>query len=439
MKKLLHFFLAFCFVCAMVSSCTSKPEEAKSPAASAPPPSVDVVEIKGQTVDIYRDVPAQTFARNKVDVRGRVDGYIEKWLFRPGQNVTKGQALYVLDRRPYIAQLAEAKGKYKQTLADAQYAQQQVSLAEAKANLASAQSTLLKTKQDFGRAKELVDQGAISRSEYDAAVANMATAQANVKARTAAVQQAQVTTETQIDSANAKVAAAKAEVESADLNVRYSTITAPVSGLIGDSNIPVGGLVSATSQQPLTTIVPLDPLWVRFKVSESQYLNYRRTHKGAPPSLDMYLADGSKFPHPGTVSNTLNEIDRRTGTLEIQASFPNPEKTVLPGQFARVRYVRDHLTNAITVPIKAVQQTQNLTTVFIVSPDNKAQSRVIKLGPRVGEVFVVEDGLQLHDRVIVEGLLAVRPGMLVNPNIQAQKMATTSKTQKTATTSQAVH
>lgn len=404
-----------------LAGCAPKPQAAAGPpGANAPPPTVDVIKLVGETVDIYRDVPAQTYARDKVDVRGRVDGYIEKWLFRPGQTVKAGQALYILDLRPYQAKLAEAKGELNEAKANVSFAEQQVSLAEAQANLANAQSAVIKARQDYGRIKELVEEGAVSKQDFDTATANLTSAQATVKARAAAVQQAKVTTSTQIDSAHAKVQAQKAEVDSAALNVRYSTITAPISGVIGESQIPVGGLVTATSPTPLTTIVPLDPLWVRFKVTESQYLNYKRNHKGAAPVLEMFLADGTKFPHAGKVANTLNEVDKRTGTLEVQAEFPNPEKSVLPGQFARVKYVREHLADTITVPVKAVQQTQSLTSVLVTNSKNEVESRVVKLGQRVGEKFIVLSGLKAGEYIIVEGQMAVRPGMKVNPVVKSE-------------------
>lgn len=411
-----------------LASCSEKTETAGKTAAEPPPARVDVIRVTGEPVAIYRDVPAQTYARDKVDVRGRVDGYIEKWLFKPGQTVKEGQPLYVLDLRPYQAQLSEAKGKLEEVRAQADFAKQQVSLQEAQANLAKARSALLKATQDYQRYKNLVEEGAVSRQDFDTATANLTSAQATERALAAAVQQAKVSTKTQIESSQAKVEAQKAIVEQARLNVRYSTIKAPISGLIGESKIPVGGLVSATSTSPLTTIVPLDPIWVRFKVTEAQYLNYKSKHRGAPPPLEMYLADGTKFPYTGKVSNTLNEVDQRTGTLEIQAQFPNPNKAVLPGQFARVRYVRENLPNALTVPVKAVQQTQSQTSVFVVDDENKAESRVVKLGPRVGEKFVVEEGLKEGEKLVVEGLMAIRPGSKVIPNVLGPS-ATASKPQ----------
>ena len=208
----------------------------------------------------------------------------------------------------------------------------------------------------------------------------------------------------------------KAAVETAELNLQYGTIRANIDGRVGESLIPVGGLVTPSSAQPLTTIVPLDPIWVRFKVTESEYLGWmQRGEKklGGQFPVSLVLADNREFPQKGRVENTLNQVDPKTGTLELQASFPNPARKILPGQFGRVRVQIDERKAAITVPQRAVQQLQNLQTVYTVGPDNKVQSRPIRTGARVGELWVVEEGLQPGDRVIVEGQLRVRPGVLV--------------------------
>jgi membrane fusion protein (multidrug efflux system) len=204
-------------------------------------------------------------------------------------------------------------------------------------------------------------------------------------------------------------------LQTASLNLQYGNITAPISGLIGDTLVPVGGLVTPGAQQPLSTIVPLDPIWVRFKVSESQYLALKNAPPQKAPALHLTLADNTVFPQTGTIANALNQVDARTGTLEIQAEFPNPQHKLLPGQFGRVRYVIDRRSGVLLVPQRAVQQNQSIQSVFVVGADNKVQARPVKTGPRVGEAWIIESGLQAGDRVIVEGLLSARPGIAVNP------------------------
>jgi membrane fusion protein (multidrug efflux system) len=371
-----------------------------------------VTEVAAADVPIYTEYPAETYARNMVEVRGRVEGYIEKWLFKPGDEVREGQPLYVLDLRPYEAAVQQAAGNLKQTEADLDYARQQVSLLQAQANLAVAQANLLKAQQDYDRLKPLVEQDAAAKQDLETATAALRAGEANVRASQASVDQARIQTATQIHSTEGKVDAQRGLVAAANLNVQYGIILAPIAGLVGDTLVPVGGLVTPNAAQPLTTIVPLDPMWVRFKIGESQYLAYkRRLHDRAP--LELLLADETTFPQRGQIENTVNQVDPKTGTLELQASFPNPQHTLLPGQFGRVRFQTEDRKNAILVPQRAVQQIQSLQTVFVVGPDNIAQARPITTGDRSGESWIVTQGLQPGDRVVVEGQLRLRPGMLV--------------------------
>jgi membrane fusion protein (multidrug efflux system) len=404
----------------ILAGCSTKAQpQAQGPAA----PAVQVIKTAPSDADIYTEYPAQTYARDMVDVRCRVEGYIEKWLFRPGQEVQAGQALYVLDLRPFVAQVQQAQGNLRQSEADLDFARRQVSLLQAEANLAVAQSNLVKAQQDYERLKPLVEQDAAAKQDLDAATAALRSAEASVRANQATVEQTRITTDTQVHSTEGKVTAQRGALETADLNLQYGTIKAPISGLIGDTLVPVGGLVTPGSTQPLTTIVPLDPIWVRFKVSESQLLALKSNTAKQGPILELSLADNSHFPHTGKITNTLNQVDPRTGTLEVQAEFPNPQHKVLPGQFARVRYVAEHRTGVILIPQRAVQQNQNLQSVYTVGPNNVVEARPVKTGPRVGENWLIEQGLKPGDRVIVEGLLAARPGAAVNPVAWQEKPA----------------
>lgn len=390
-------------------------------AAQAPAPTVETIQVSPGTADVYAEYPAQTYARHMVEVRGRVEGYIEKWLFHPGEEVKAGQALYILDLRPFQAQLEQAQGTLHQTQADLVFAQHQVSLLQAEANLAAAQASLVKAQQDYERLKPLVEQDAAAKQDLDTAVAALRSAEASVRANQANVEQTKLTTDTQVQSAEGKVASQRGAVQNAELNVQYGTIKAPIGGLIGDTQVPVGGLVTPGASQPLTTIVPLDPIWVRFKVSEAQYLDFKGTPGKQSPKLSLLLADNSKFPHSGAVTNALNQVDPRTGTLEMQAEFPNPQHKLLPGQFGRVSYIAQHRTGVILVPQRAVQQNQSLQMVYVVGPGNKIEARPVKPGPRVGESWLIEEGLNAGDRVVVEGLLTVRPGAVVNPKPWQEK------------------
>jgi membrane fusion protein (multidrug efflux system) len=394
--------------------CRSEGKASAAPTASP----VTFIEVGLEDVPIYQDYAAQTYARDMVEVRGRVDGYIEKRLFQVGADVQAGQTLYVLDVRPYEAEVAKAKGALEQSQANLEFAKKQVALAQAEADLAQAQANMLKAKQDVTRLEPLVKQEAAAQQDLDNAMASLQANQANVNARKASVEQARLSTRAQIDSAQGQVQEAKAVLRTAELNLEYAYIRAPVSGRIGDTLVQVGGLVTKNSPQPLTTIAPLDPIWVRFKVSEAAYLVFkRRTDQDVAKArpLQLILADGTTHPHPGHYENTVNQVDAKTGTLELQAKFPNPGRTLLPGQFGRIRTLSDERKNVILVPQRAVQEMQGLQSVMTVGPENKVLARSVVTGERVGERWIVEQGLKPGDRVIVEGLQRARPGAVVTP------------------------
>jgi membrane fusion protein (multidrug efflux system) len=407
--------VAACLCVVLLVGCTAGGRKS-GPAAAATP--VVVVEIQPADVPISSEFAAQTYARDMVEVRGRVEGYLERWLFRPGSEVRAGDVLYVLDLRPYEASVQQARANLKQGEADLDYARRQVSLLQAQANLASAQANLTRAQQDYERLKPLVEADAASKQDLDAAVAALRAGEAGVRALQASVDQATISTKTQIDSTQAKTEALKAALQTAALNLEYGTIRAPISGRVGDSLIPVGGLVNPNAAQPLTTIVPLDPIWVRFKVTESEYLSWvkrgQRTLGGDLP-LRLILADESEFPFKGQIADSLNQVDPKTGTLELQASFPNPQHRLLPGQFGRVRVQTEERKNVLLVPQRAVQQLQSMQTVYTVGPGNKVQARPVITAERIGDEWVVDQGLKPGDRVIVEGQLKVRPGAVVQP------------------------
>jgi len=379
---------------------------------------VVVTEVAPRDVAVFSDFPAQTYARNMVEVRGRVEGYLDQWLFRPGADVKAGQVLYVLDLRPYEAAVQQAAGNLHQTEADLEFAQKQVSLLQAEANLAAAQANLVKAQQDVDRLTPLVEADAASKQDLDAAAAALKANNANVTALKANVEQTALSTRTQIDGMKAKVEALRAALRTAELNLQYGTIRSPIDGRIGDTAVPVGGLVTPNASQPLTTIVPLDPVWLRFKVTEAEYLSWTKGGQAMPGGslpLILLLADQSEYPFVGHIENALNQVDPKTGTLELQARFPNPKHTILPGQFGRVRVQVAQRKNALVVPQKAVQQLQSMRMVYTVDADNKVLQRAVAIGEPVGSSWIIEQGLKPGDRVIVEGQLKVRPGMRVQP------------------------
>jgi membrane fusion protein, multidrug efflux system len=204
-----------------------------------------------------------------------------------------------------------------------------------------------------------------------------------------------------------------AEVEPADADIYLEFLGQTFARSMVDV-----GVVKPDATQPLTTIAPLDPIWVRFTISEAQFLSLIEKTRGPVeegPRLELILSDNSVFPYAGQIVNLLNQADARTGTLELQAEFPNPRHRLLPGHFLRVRYVIEHRTGVILVPQRAVQQKQKVQSVFTVGREDKIQVRVVRTGARIGDAWLIEQGLEPGDRVVVEGFLAVGPGVVVHP------------------------
>jgi membrane fusion protein (multidrug efflux system) len=389
-----------------------QPANATSAAAAPPALPVAVVTVTPERAPIYKEYAAQTFARDMVEVRGRVDGYIEKRLFQTGADVVAGQPLYVLDLRPYQADVQKAAGNLAQSEAGREFAARQVGLLQAEADLAQAQANLVKAQQDVERLRPLVAQEAAAHQDLDNAMAALRANEANVRARQANVEQARLSTKAQIDTTAGQVESNRAALQSAQLSLEYATILSPISGRIGDSLVPVGGLVSRNSPQPMTTIVPLDVIWVRFKLSEAEY-STQGLRRNSP--LQLVLATGGVHPHTGRLENTVNQVDSKTGTIELQATFPNPQRTILPGQFGRVRMLVEDRGNAILVPQKSVTELQGTQTVLTVDTENKVLARSIVTGERIGDRWVVLQGLNPGDRVITEGLQKAAPGSIVEP------------------------
>lgn len=357
----------------------SRGHAATTPAAPAAP-EVSVLYLKGESVATYREYPARTYARDLVEVRGRVDGYIDRRTFEIGSDVRSGQVLYVLDLRPYEAEVERARGALEQATAD----------------IAQADATLLKATQDVARLEPLVKEEAAPRQDLDNAVAARQAGEALVAAR------------------KATVASNRAILRTAELNLEYATIRAPISGRIGDSLLQIGGLVTKTSPQPLTTIVPLDPAWVRFQVSEDELPLFERAGTESLP-IELILADGSVHPHDGRIENTLNSVNTKTGTMEVQAMFRNPEHAVLPGQFVRVRVRVGAHRDALLVPQRAIQDLQGQQSVLTIAADDTVQIRTVVTGDQVDQRRIVERGLAPGEAVIVDGLQKVRPGVRVRP------------------------
>jgi membrane fusion protein (multidrug efflux system) len=342
-----------------------------------PPPAipVSVITLEQRDVPVYSEWVGQTRGGEEVEIRSRVEGYIDRVVYQQGTYVRRGQVLYVIDPLQYAANVNVASGQ----------------LAEAEANLARAE-------QDVARYTPLVEQNAISRQEYETAVQMAKASRAAVQAMRGGVQKAQV-------------------------ELGYCTVTAPIDGLAGKTTVEVGDLVSRSTSVPMTTVSKLDPIRVNFSMSEVEWLRIvkkRRQQdaatKNQPIPLQLILADKSIHPYLGEASVIDNAIDPQTGTIMIVALFPNPEGIVRPGQFARVRASLEQARGAIVVPQRAISELQGTQYVAVVDPKSNAISmRPVVILHRVGATYVIEAGLKAGETIVYEGLQKVRDGATVAP------------------------
>ncbi len=355
-------------ICAL-SGCEPKAAEAPAP---PPPPDVKVSKVLERDVPVYVEAIGETRGNTEIEIRARVEGFIESVDYKEGQLVKKGDLLYTIDSRPF-----------------------ETSLAQAKAQLAEAEARLARAHQDVVRYEPLVAKNAISRQEYDNAVA--------------------------VEHANtAGVDAQKAVVEQAKIDLSYTKVIAPEDGLAGRTEVYAGTLVGRGQSTLLTRISRIDPIRVRFSFPERDYLEFaRKRGSGVDPKagsdvpFELVMADGSVHPQPGKLVFVDRNVDTQTGTIMAEAEFPNPGQIIRPGQYGRVRARIEMRKGAILVPQRAVQEVQGIFNVMVVEGDTTEQRRV-ETGERIGSLWVITSGLKSGDRVVVEGLQKVRPKMKVN-------------------------
>lgn len=350
-------------------------------AAPPPPPLVKVAEAITRDVPTYSEAIGQTIGNKEIEISARVEGFLETMDFKEGTFVKKGQVLYTIDSRPFRA-----------------------SLAQSQADLAKSEAELVRAHQDVQRYEPLVQKNAVSVQEFETAVAN----------------------ERALKSA---VAASKAATERARIELGYTTVTAPDDGLIGVTQFHPGSLVGRAGSTQLTQLSKIDPIHVRFSISERDYLFFarRREEKRAaagakedPASeaeFQLILADGSVHPHLGKLVFIDRNVDAKTGTIRLEAAFPNPNNIVRPGQYARVRAATTMRKDAVLVTQGAVQELQGIFNVAVVKPDNSFEIRPVTPAERSGNLIVIQSGLKAGERVVVEGLQKLRPGSKVNPQL----------------------
>jgi membrane fusion protein (multidrug efflux system) len=294
-------------------------------------------------------------------------------------------------------------------------------LQQAQAQLAQAQANQGKTQLYADRYTQLIETGVVSRQDYDNTIQANLAAIAAVKAAEAGVTTAQAG----IDSAGSQVKASEAALKTAELNLGFTRLTAPIDGIAGVVTVEVGNLVSPQNPNspPLTTVSAVDPIKVNFTLSEQEYLNYSRRNSiqnrwGPDDSkleLELVLADGTTHPQKGRFYMADRQVDQKTGAIRLAALFPNPGNTLRPGQYAKVRAVTSTTKGALLVPQRAVTELQGSYGVAVVGADNKVNIRSVKVGDRVGPLWVIEEGLLPGESVVAEGTQKVRPDALVNP------------------------
>jgi membrane fusion protein (multidrug efflux system) len=353
----------------------------KKQAAPPPPPVVQVMDVVAENAPASAEFIGQLDSPQNVEVRARVEAFVDKIIFTEGVEVKEGDPLFKLDDKPYLERLAAANGM----------------LAESKA-------ALNKYEKDVARLKPLAEKRAVPQQDLDNAVAS-------------------------VDVGKAGVLSAEARVQSAMLDVGYCDVRAPITGLIGATMVQVGELVGKGSPTLLATISQLDPIWFYCNVSEVQYLRAesetRRTGKNlADLPITLILSDGSTHADQGRIVFIDRAVDPKTGTLRMRAAFANPRKSLRPGMFGRISADLGVRPDSILVPERAVAELQGKNFVWIITPDNKAVQRPVKVGRQIGEKLLIAEGLKPGERVVLEGLQKVREGAAVKPmTAEEMKMA----------------
>jgi len=374
--------LALVFVISLTTGCTGKGS------GSLPPATVEVAQVEQRDVPIYGEWIGTLDGFVNADVRAQVTGYLLRQGYLEGAFVKKGQLLFEIDPRPFRAALDQAQGQ----------------LAQAKAILATDEAVQGRTQLDVNRYTPLAKEQAASQQDLDNAIQNNLAALAT------------------IETAKAQIKTDEAAVETAKINLDFTRLIAPIDGIAGQALLQVGALVSPASG-PVTSVSTVDPIKVYFNPSESEYLDWNKRYptlkslEAADKSLrlQLILADGSTYAREGTFDFADRQVNIGTGAIRLVGRFPNPGNILRPGGYGRVRTAVRTQKDALLVPQRAVSELQGGYQVAVVDGENKVSIRPVKVGDRVGTEWIVAEGLKQGERVIVEGVQKVGPGMQVNP------------------------
>jgi membrane fusion protein, multidrug efflux system len=369
MKKASSIYPVALFILAAFPSCQKPSVE-----TSAGPPQVLVTDVVAKDVPLIRQWVGTLNGIQNAQVRAREAGYLQSINYQQGGYVKKGDLLFEIDPRPFIAALDQAKSQ-----------------------LAAAKATLLGVELDAKRAKELFDTKVISEQEY--------------------------TNKTQdYQTKLASAAAAQAAVDDAQLNLNYTKIVSPLDGIAGQQEAQIGDLVGSGSNTVLTTVSQINPIWCLFPISEQTYWEFADRLKEMmavpvdkrPERVELILPNGSIYSHKGKFAFVGREVDAKTGTIQIAVTFPNPELTLRPGQYATARAEIGTIPKALLIPYRAITELQGGDQVGVVNGDGKAEIRAVTIGQVYGDLIVIQEGLKLGEKVIVEGFQKIRQGIPVS-------------------------
>ncbi len=364
-------------VSVLISSCNEKEKQEKQQ-----PQEIQVVEVIQKDVLIYSEFVGQAFGLYDIPIRARVEGFLEGISFKEGQAVKKGQLLYVIDAQPFIADVASQQSK----------------VAEAKTKLVNAE-------KELNRYKPLAEKNAVSQSDLDAAQAAY-------------------------DAALASVAAAKANMRTSQINLGYTKMKSPIRGIIGRTEAKIGEFVGRDPNPViLNTVSRIDTIRVQFFITERQYLKLAKEYrddikeKRENPEyenkveINLILADGHDYKYTGFVDFIDRNVDPSTGSMLVQATFPNPEKLLRPGMYTKVKIPIENVRNALLIPQRSVSELQGQYSVYVVNTENKIEAKQLKIKAKYGDYYIVKEGLEKTDRIVLEGLQKVGSGMQVMPKV----------------------
>jgi len=373
------------------------------------PPDVEVIRVQQKDIPVYREWIGTLDGMVNAAIRAQVTGYLLKQNYSEGSFVRKGQLLFEIDPRPFQAAVDRAQGQLAQ--ANGQLAQAKAQFLQAQAQLVSGEAGQRRTQLDVDRYVPLAKQQAITQQEFDNATQNNLSAQAQVEAAKAQVE----TSKAQIQVSIAAVEAARAAVETEQLNLGFTRLLSPIDGIAGVAQIQIGNLVSPTTNA-VTTVSTVDPIKANFTVSEQEYISFTR-HDTPMERLEfeLILGDGSIYSHKGKFGFADRQVNQNTGAIQLTALFPNPGNALRPGQYGKVRAATVTIHGALLVPQPAVSELQGTYQVAVLDGANKVSVQPVKVGDRVGSMWVIREGLKPGQRVVVEGVQKAVPGTTVNP------------------------